>query len=264
MALLGLATVSLAIEEVSITARGVVYDLDTYSSKLHASIVISSTFLSSDDPLYLIFYPESYVTFTLKAGSKGNERLVCSSVGSAVCIIDLKTERESLEDISGYRFSFGLDCDGNVCKGKVGVSVSNHIYISEGAKANIFLSHISELRAQMEVKPSSESTKFRIDAIGTSISHSIDSSTLQGYANLITDGWPTSQKRDFELRHVHGNEVAHVAYIKDKSFCKQSTCIYKFTFNTTNLYKLQVRTHLSAAVEKISLDSNIVVLSHVV
>jgi hypothetical protein len=256
LALSGLLGLIRAMDEVEIKERGVMYDTPIQSTKVHLAVAVREELFSTEEHLYLAIYPQSIFNYEVKAGEKGEERLVCSSRLRTVCVLNLNKEKQALRSARGYRIKMNVECDGK-CSGKLSVSVSNHIVGNLGDESNFFLESIKELKVQLEGSGGMNDEKLRIDAIGSPKLRDPNTYSLSGYGNYISSGWPSSTGNDFELRHIHGNQVAHVIYGKDKNFCKDK-CKYKLTFNTTGLYKLRIESSFNTQIERIIPDVNIV------
>lgn len=223
---------------VKITEKDSIYNTTFDTSQGSIELRIDKRTLEDVRHGYLVIYPISDHSYEIRAGNKGEEKLRCIGNHHSVCVLSLDEEEHHIKSIKGFGIEMTMNCVSD-CKGALGVAVSQHMYSNHIGSTNIVLDGVPNLKMELSLALNSSASKLRFHAGGYSKDHDLHSLSLTCYGNAKKDEWPSSQTHDFELKHIHGNELSHVIYSRDSFFCKsREKCKYKFTCNTLNIYRI--------------------------
>jgi hypothetical protein len=224
--------------EIKIKEKDTLYQVSLNESQSSIELQVNKDTMQSARHGYLIINPTSDHSFEVRSGMKGEEKLRCIGTHTTICIMSMDEEENHVKSIKGYNILVNMNC-GNSCNGTLGISISDHIHSSHLGSTNIMMADVSELKLDLSFKLSEKTNKLRFHAGGYSKKHDLHSLSLTCYGNVISDAWPSESSHEFQLNHIHGNELSHVVYSHDKFFCKKySDCNYKITCNTFEIYRI--------------------------
>lgn len=237
---------------VNIGEKDHVYNTTLNESSTSIELHVDNTALQSARHGYLIIYPTAEYSYEVRSGAKGEEKLRCIGSRSTACVLNLDEEEHHLKSIKGYNIEIAMNCYGD-CQGTLGVSVSQYLTSTHIGFTNIMLDDISELKVELNPTISNTASKLRLHAGGYSKKHDLHSLTLSCYGNAMKDEWPTATAHDFELKHIHGNELSHVIYSRDRFFCRnRSNCKYRLKCNTFAIYRIVLYAIEAASIEPVT------------